>query len=42
MLNRKEIALLISEKLTSEKESLQNLYNKSVDNIGYFYIDDLY
>lgn len=41
MLNRKEIALLISEKLTSEKESLQNLYNKSVDNIGYFYIDDL-
>ena len=41
MPNRKEIALLIVKKLTKEKESLIKLFNKSKNEIGFFYVDDL-
>lgn len=41
MINRKEIALLISEKLSKEKDSLKKQYQKSKNKIGYFFLDDL-
>ena len=41
MINRKEIALLIVEKLTKEKASLKDLFYKSKNEIGFFYVDDL-
>lgn len=41
MINRKEIALLIVEKLTNEKEALKALFQKSKNEIGFFYIDNL-
>lgn len=41
MINRKEIAILITEKLASEKEHLKSLFQESKDDIGFFYVDDL-
>jgi Rps23 Pro-64 3,4-dihydroxylase Tpa1-like proline 4-hydroxylase len=41
MINRKEIALLIVEKLTQEKELLKELFLKSEKEVGFFYVDDL-
>lgn len=41
MINRKEIALLIVEKLTNEKEALKDIFYKSKKEIGFFYVDDL-
>lgn len=41
MINRKEIALLIVEKLTKEKATLKALYASSKKEIGFFYVDDL-
>jgi Rps23 Pro-64 3,4-dihydroxylase Tpa1-like proline 4-hydroxylase len=41
MINRKEIALLIVEKLTKEKDSLKELFLKSQKEIGFFYVDAL-
>ena len=41
MINRKEIATLISEKLTVEKPRLKSLFKESVNEIGFFYVDDL-
>lgn len=41
MINRKEIALLIVEKLSTEKEVLKALFLKSQKEIGFFYVDDL-
>lgn len=41
MINRKQIAALISEKLTSEKEHLKSLFQESKNDIGFFYIDNL-
>jgi len=40
-MKRDEIALLILESLTKEKLALAEMYQKSIDSIGYFYIDDL-
>lgn len=41
MIKRKEIASLILEKLTNEKDSLRNQFQKSQKEIGYFYVDAL-
>jgi Rps23 Pro-64 3,4-dihydroxylase Tpa1-like proline 4-hydroxylase len=41
MINRKEISLLISEKLIADKKQLNALFKKSASAIGFFYIDDL-
>ena len=41
MVHRKEIALLIVQKLTEEKESLKERFLESQNEIGFFYIDDL-
>ena len=41
MINRKEIANFIVEKLKTDKEQLVSAYNKSKDTIGYFFVDDL-
>tara|TARA_B110000046_G_scaffold186004_1_gene231234 strand:- start:263 stop:1078 length:816 start_codon:yes stop_codon:yes gene_type:complete len=41
MINRDEIALLIVEKLTKEKEALKDFFLKSKNDIGFFYVDDL-
>jgi Rps23 Pro-64 3,4-dihydroxylase Tpa1-like proline 4-hydroxylase len=41
MIKRDQIALLIVEKLTSEKELLKKLFLESKNQIGYFYIDNL-
>lgn len=41
MVNRKEIAELITKRLTSEKEQLKSLFQKSKNDIGFFYIENL-
>lgn len=41
MINRKEIATLISDKLTKEKETLKAQFLKSKKEIGFFYVDEL-
>ena len=41
MISRKEIAILIVEKLTKEKSTLKQLYLNSKNDIGFFYVDDL-
>lgn len=41
MINRFEIALLIVEKLTKEKDTLKESFLKSKNDIGFFYVDDL-
>lgn len=41
MIKRKEIAILISEKLISEKTNLKTLFKKSANEIGFLYVDDL-
>ncbi len=40
-MNRKKIADLILKKIVEEKNVIKNMYDKSIDDIGYFYIDDL-
>lgn len=39
--NRTELATLIADKITSEKESIKKQYKLSKNTIGYFYIDNL-
>ena len=41
MINRKEIALLIVDKLTKEKDALKVQFTNSKKDIGFFYVDDL-
>lgn len=41
MINRKEIAILIFDKLTTEKETLKAQFLKSKKEIGFFYVDEL-
>jgi len=41
MNNRKEISLLIVERLTKEKETLKEKFLESKNEIGFFYIDNL-
>jgi Rps23 Pro-64 3,4-dihydroxylase Tpa1-like proline 4-hydroxylase len=41
MISREQIAFLITEKLISEKESLKTLFQKSINEIGFFYVDNL-
>lgn len=41
MLNRKEIALQIAEKIASNESILKQQYLESKDDIGFFFIDDL-
>ena len=39
--SRKEISILIADKLTSEKDSLKKQFLESKNEIGFFYLDDL-